>query len=247
MLVVGSSVGYYVRPPASRPGEAAFDELLEGALRTRGIDATVRNDSRWFDTIVDANRRLPVLLTWFRPHVVIVLYGYIESQPLVCPRWFAKWLFTARPRTGRIAQRVRTVVGPPASRWFHRLAPRIARVPGLPSRVSPGRVRAELGRAILLARKERRSVVLCANVPDASDRIEATLPTTRARISATCDAIAGAVADSDDGAALIDLRALVADGGPSALLPDGIHLSAPGHQRLADHLVEAIARRSVER
>lgn len=240
VLVVGSSVGHYVRPPAADDHEAPVDELLERSLRERGLDAEVRNDSRWFDTVVDGNRRLPHLLTWFRPQVVIVLYGYIESQPLVCPRWFARWLFTSRPRTDRLNRSIRRALSWPASWLFYRSVDRVAALPGLPSRVSPHRVQVEVERLVALAHKERRAVVLCANVPDPSDRIEASLPTTRIRAGATSAAIARAVEASGDRAHLVDLRRLVADSVGEEVLPDGIHLSASGHRLLADHLAELI-------
>lgn len=240
VLVVGSSVGYYVRPPAGSGDEAAFDELLERTLRARGVDAEVRNDSRWFATIVDTNQRLPSLLTWFRPDVVVVVHGYIESQPRICPKRFAMWLFTAAPRSDAVARLVRRVLLATVGSAFYRSMARLAAIPGLPSRVPPDRLRTELGRTISSANKERRALVLCANVPHTTDRIETSLPTTGERIAATCEAIAGAVRDAGAGAELVDLRGLVRAAGTDVALPDGIHLSAAGHRLLADVLAERV-------
>ncbi len=237
VLIVGSSVGYYVRPPGDGADEQAVDECLEQLLRTSGFDADVRNASRWFETLLEGNRRLPDLLTWFRPHVVVVLFGYIESQPLVCPRWFAKWLFNPWPRSDRWSARARAILLPRGRRVFLQTAPLLARLPGLPSRVAPDRVRRETEHLAALARKERGALVLCANVPATDDRIESFLPTTGRRLRQTSAAIEAAVANSD--ARLVDLRALV-DADRSELLPDGIHLSVLGHRMLAERLHDEI-------
>jgi lysophospholipase L1-like esterase len=240
IVVVGSSVGLYVRPPRAGPLEGTYADLLEAMLHDHGICAVVTNRSRWLLMVTEAHRRFQELVLDHRPDVLVLALGFVESQPRLAPLWSVRMLFTWRPRLSGLARRVRrTMLGPLWWVYVH-LSPVLIRwMPWLPSRVRPTTFRRGIEAMTRLARKERAALVLALDVPEASDRVERTLATINRRIDETNLALR-ALAASPDGPDVVAVSEIVRDLGPDAALPDGIHLSALGHREVATHLVDRI-------
>ena len=241
VVVVGSSVGLYVRPPRQGPLEGTYADLLGPMLHDRGLCSVVTNRSRWLLTVTEAHRRFQELVLDHRPDVVVLDLGFVESQPRLTPLWVVRLLFTWRPRLSGAARRVRRALLGPWWWCYVHLSPVLIRaMPWLPSRVQP----ATFGRGIeamtRLARKERAALVLALDVPAASRRVEQTLASINRRIDAT-NATLRALGASPEGPTVVAVSQLVRDLGPDAALPDGIHLSAPGHREVAARLVDEIA------
>ncbi|MGH9085486.1 MAG: SGNH/GDSL hydrolase family protein [Acidimicrobiales bacterium] len=240
IVVVGSSVGLYVRPPRADPLEGTYADLLGPMLHEHGICAVVTNRSRWLLMVTEAHRRFQELVLDHRPDVVVLALGFVESQPRLAPLWSVRMLFTWRPRLSGFARRVRrAVLGPWWWAYVHLSPVLIRRMPWLPSRVRPTTFQRGIEAMTRLARKERAALVLALDVPEASDRVERTLATINRRIDET-NGVLRALASSPDGPDLVAVSEIVRAHGHDAALPDGIHLSALGHREVATRLVDRI-------
>jgi lysophospholipase L1-like esterase len=241
IVVVGPSVGYFVRPPRSDPDDGSYPELLERRLRAEGVHAEVVNSSGWFLLVHEAFRDLETLVLRHAPDVVITNFGMGECQPKVIPTTLLRWLYTfKRPSHvgGRLIERL---FAEPVTALYTSWSPRvIAALPWVPYRVSPKRFRYEMLRLVRLVRKERQALVLMLTANPAGPKLEGTLPGTDER-SQQFNAIIGQVAERHGpDARVVDARAIVLAAGIEKALPDGIHFSAHGHRLIADALFDEI-------
>lgn len=239
--VIGSSVGYYVRPPEDSTKARPYPELLEDLLRDVVANAEVLNHSSWFLMAPDAFRTIQQTVLPRGADVVVVNLGILEAEPTVLPTALIRSVYSWRPPTGRIAATGRRLVLRPVHLFHLHLAPKIMRRVRTFHRLSPRRFELELTRLVEWLRKERRALVLVLNINPAGDNVEKTLPGTQESVRAynrIIERVVGGLADPQ--VRLVDVARMVEDGDRDELLPDGIHYSATGHRKVAELLVREI-------
>jgi lysophospholipase L1-like esterase len=239
VVVVGSSVGYYIRPKREVLAERTYGEHLERELERRGVPTLVTNSSRWTSLIRDANREIEELVLTHVPDVVVANYGILECEPATIPLALLRWLFTHGPSQSLPARVVRRALAPPLLRAYITLSPRVLRAMRLPARMGSKRFARELAQFVDLVHRERGGLVVLLGIGPPGDRLEEVLPGTRdnaARYTEIIRSVAGARA----GTRFIEVDALETNG--RDVVPDGIHFSARGHEALgraiADEVIE---------
>lgn len=242
IVVVGPSVGYFVRPPRSHPDEGNYAELLERRLRSEGVAAEVVNSSGWFLLVHEAFRDLETLVLRHAPDVVITNFGMGECQPKIIPTRLLRWLYTFKRPSHAPSRLLQRLLLDPLTGLYVTQSPRVIRaLPAAPYRLSPKRFGYEMRRLVRVVRKERQALVLMINANPAGPNLERTLPGTDER-SQRFNAILDRVAERHGpDTRVIDARTIVLDAGVEKALPDGIHFSAEGHRLIADALHAEIA------
>lgn len=237
IVVVGPSVGYFVRPTRTQLAEGNYAERLELLLNESGIPASVTNSAGWFLLVHEAFQQIEDLVLRHSPDVVITNFGMGECQPKIIPTSLLRWLFTWKPKSHLPSRVARKVFLKRISKAYAGWGPKIiAALPRTPYRLSPARFELELGRFVAVIRKERRALVLMVNASPAGAKLEATLPGTDRRAQ-EYNAITARVAEGHDREVeVIDARAIVLEAGQDVAAPDGIHFSAEGHRLIAEAL-----------
>jgi lysophospholipase L1-like esterase len=245
LTVLGSSVGYFVRPPRAGRHDGCFGEVATDLLAESGIAVELHNRSRWLAQVHEAYHRVEDDIVATSPDVVVLCFGWLECQPKVFPTALLRWLTTYRPRYHALFP-VRRFVARKVAKVYVRVTPAIAsRWAGLPSRMSERRFARELERLVELCRKETASLVVLLTVNPPTERIEVVLPTVGERSGRYAEIVREVAAGGDDLVRLLDSRALVLEHGQEAILPDGIHFNAEGH-RLVGALLAGEIRRWLE-
>jgi lysophospholipase L1-like esterase len=242
-VVIGSSIGYFVRPPRTHPAQRNYAEQLEQRLRDAGIDAVVTNSSRWTSLVSDCLRNVEPLVLQHRPHVVVVNLGLLECEPKVIPWAAFRWIFTMRARGG-VRLSVRTLLADPARRFYIWYSPRVLRRVRIPHRVSPARFEWEIGKLVRVVRHDRAALVLLMNINPPGPALEAVLPGTSAAAEQYNSLLARVAASESSGVEIADVAALAIEHDASTLSPDGIHYSLRGHQLVGDLLADRIIPRA---
>ena len=241
IVVVGPSVGFFVRPPRASSEEGNYGEVLERRLRAEGIDASVVNSARWFLLVHEAFQRIEDLVLGHTPHVVITNFGMGECQPKVFPTSVLRWLHTWRPNSSIVSRGVRRVLVSRFNAAYVTYSPRLIRaLPSVPYRVSPKRFELEMSRFVDLVRKERQALVLMLTANPAGEKLEAILPGTDERAQRYNGIMSAVAARHGDDVRIVDARGLVLSEGMERVLPDGIHFNAQGHALVADALFAEI-------
>jgi lysophospholipase L1-like esterase len=237
VVVVGSSVGSFIRPLRSTLADRTYAETLERCLHHKGIGSAVTNSARWSMLLPEALDRFEDLVLSHQPDVVVVNFGLVDAQPRTVPlRWF-RWMFARAPVQGPLRRGWRRLWGPWLARWYRRVGPILARRRLVPARVPPRQFRRDLQVLIDLVRHERGALVVLVGITPPSARVEEVLPGTLAR-AGSYDEVLRAAADGE-----LDVRYLpVADLGlpVDQLAPDGIHFSAEGHRAVGEALALVI-------
>ena len=237
IVVLGSSVALAVRPPRDDRESAPFAALLARRLP----HVRVVNASRGSLDIADAVRDFAPLVWAHDPDVVIVQLGINECPPRFLPRslWRAVYahpsdalLTGARRRlvmAGRLLDRAARAT---AARRFNR------------PWFSPARFERLLDAWLDLAAKELRGAVMLLGIMPPSARVEAALPSTIANARRFNEILAAAAARRPETVTFVVWAEWSSAADLDRVRPDGIHLSAEGHQRLADvvhgHLTKVI-------
>jgi hypothetical protein len=242
VVVAGSSVGFFVRPPAEHRGEGAYADRTVDQLAARGVPVTMVNRSRWLGEIHDAFSRIEPDVFATSPDVVVLNFGWIECQPRVFPTAVLRWTTTYRPRLNPRTISARRTIARKVGTAYKRATPWVAsRYDGIPSRMPPARFEDELTRYVRTVRRELNSFVIAMNVNPTSDRIEAVLPKANERAAQFSQIVEAVVEQFDDPQVrLLDTRAIVTGHGVDAVLPDGIHYNVEGHGLVADALTQLI-------
>lgn len=231
LAVVGSSVSLLVRPPRDGHAAGPYATLLRETL---GIGWRVENLSRTSFDIQDAVETFRTRIVPLDPDVIILHLGINEASTRFLSRrlWrFANGGPDDRERAPGLARRSVLL----ADRIFRRPWTRAFRSGWF----SPERFDVLLGQLLLQIEKETHAHVIVVGIGKPTERVERTLAGTSARAAAV-DEILAAAAGRSDRITFIPTAWVAED--LDALQPDGIHLSAQGHARLADQLLVEIGR-----
>jgi lysophospholipase L1-like esterase len=242
IAVVGSSVGYFVRPHGTRLDQGPYSGQATDLLADAGVPVSVVNRCRWLGEIHDGYSRIEEDVFATSPDVVVMNFGWIECQPKLFPTAVLRWSTTYRPRLNPRTFGVRRWTTRQLGTVYKRATPWVAsRWEGLPSRMPESRFATELERYIRTVRRELHSLVVVLNVNPTTDRLEAVLPMVNARAARYSGIIEDVVRRFDDPwVQLLDTRSLVVDKGNEAIAPDGIHFNVEGHRLVATMLVDVI-------
>jgi lysophospholipase L1-like esterase len=237
VVVLGSSVGYFLRPHRTTLEQRTYAEHLQVLLRRQEIPVEVRNASSWTLLVPEAVQRLEELVLRAAPDVVVVNLGIVDCEPRTIPLRLLRWLFSKSPSGAGISHWTRRVFAPPLYRAYTAGSPRLLKLMPMPPRVLPKRFERETRMLAEIIRQERGALVLLVGIPRPGDRLEEVLPGTRANAS-RFNAILRDVAD-EPGVRFVGLEhsALTTE----ELVPDGIHFSPEGHLEVADLLAVEIA------
>jgi hypothetical protein len=242
VLVVGNSMTTIVPGRTSRL-DGPYAETLELLLRTKGINAEVRNAGREYELINRGIHRYQEEERAWGPDVIVVNYGMAECQAPAIPRGVHNHFMTWEKGLSRPANAYRTRVAPliwPKLRAYQRWAMR--RMGMRFWRMTPRRFGAELERLIFLARYDHR-LVLVLDVNPPGERLLHNRPGIDARrdvFQAVINDVVGKAAANDDGVKLISASTLCDELGIDVAIPDGYHWSPPAQRRVAEMLAAEI-------
>lgn len=232
---MGSSVGYYVRPPEVSGPARPYPEALADLLGESGVDADVVNHSGWFRMIHEAFRDIQGMVVPHGADVVVLNFGILEAEPTLLPTALVRSVYHWNPTTNPVWGALRRKLLLPVHHFHVRAAPRIMKRGISFHRLSPRRFEESLKRTVGWLRKERNALVLVLNVCPAGDNVEKTLPGTGRSVNEYNSIIERVVRQQgDEMTRLIDVNAMVADGNRDGrLVADGIHYTAEGHRAVA--------------
>ena len=237
VLVMGNSLARMIVPERSSRHEGAFSEWVERLLVAEGIACEFENRSRWYELISEGAQRWRSSLRQLTPDVVVIVYGTPECQSNVVPTWLSRHFMTWDQRVGGLGAWYRRVVAPPlwrTLRTYQRAAS--ARDGSSTWRYPPKRYKTELLELVGMVRQEK-ALVLLLDIPPFGPRIEHHLPGTAARREVFQRLLHDTVAElGDPDVRIVAASAMVEELGVDAGLPDGMHFSALGHQRLGELL-----------
>jgi hypothetical protein len=238
---MGNSLGRMIVPQRTSRDEGGFSEWIERLLHADGIDGRVENRSRWYELIGTGSERWRSELRQLTPDVVVVVYGSVECQPNVVPTGASRHFMTWDQRLGGPGGWYRNHVSPPAwrqARSFQRWASK--RDVATTWRLPPKRYRTELLELVRMIRQEK-ALTLLLDIPPFGPRIEHHMPglaARRDRFQALVRETVESVGDPD--VRIVPVSSVVDELGFDAALPDGLHLTAAGHRRMADLLLAEI-------
>lgn len=236
VVVVGSSIGYFIRPLRRSLEDRTYAEVLETSLHERRLAARVTNSSRWTMLLPEAVIDIEPLVLAHAPDVVVVNFGLVDAQSRTMPMRTFRWLFSRAPSSGPLARRLRRRLTPMVRWWYHEVGPCIARSEIVPRRVPVRRFARELRTLVSVIRHERSALVVLIGISPPGTAVEAVLPGTSAA-SAEYDRILRAQADGVD-VCYVDVGALGL--APDQLTPDGIHFSPAAHRLLGETVADTV-------
>jgi lysophospholipase L1-like esterase len=241
VAVLGNSLPILMVPLRRDRTEGPYPELLERMLLAGGHDALVDCYARVFDLAHEGARRFLRDVTPTAPDVLVLNYGVLEAQPNVLPTTLNRHLTRTDPGgPGLSGLWVRRAIPRlwPAARSYQRWAASV--VGDRTWRVHPDRLRASLAQIVALA-AEGGMLVLVVDVLPAGERLQHFFPGIDRRIdrvNAVLDQVVADAANPD--VRLVEASAIARELGPASV-PDGFHLAAEGHRRLAAALNDEIA------
>jgi lysophospholipase L1-like esterase len=242
IVIVGNSVGLSVRPPPVSRKEKNYASLLREMLESNRptCQFEVINYAGWSQVITDAISNFEYTVLQPNPDFVVIHFGINESVPRIIPRWlwtFTNWKYENPSRLRfHIARVINKVVKIASPRLLSMISHR-------------GWISAELfGEKLDLylryIGKETMSKSIVLNVGPPSSRIESALPGSSRNVARCNDAIKSVVGKHTPESVLLDAHSMISDSGIENLQPDGIHLNAVGHERIASKLCALILKNS---
>ncbi|HHB80260.1 MAG TPA: SGNH/GDSL hydrolase family protein [Aliiroseovarius sp.] len=224
--MIGNSVGLRVRPPQPYPENLNYTHLLQRMLTTRGRShAHVENLCIGRSTIREVLEMGDTIYHSF-PDVFIINAGITDCSTREIPLWFSNLIYSSRTSLFRnIAAAIHKFVIIPQRRRFVILR-------GKRSWTSPRLFRHYYAKLIGDLVKNTNGFLILMKINDCTDRVETQLPGTRANIARFNQII-------EDLAQLVPQRTRLIEVGdldPETDLPDGIHYSRVGHEKIAARL-----------
>jgi hypothetical protein len=207
------------------------------------VPATVIHSGKWFDMANELRRRYEPAIRNHFPDVLVLNYGFVESQPNFLPTWASRHFTTWDVSSAPVAAWYRRHLAPAAwrvLRGYQRLAARATTRGSY--RLSPKRFAAELRRIIELSRLETGCLVLVLDVDPPDGRLLHWIPGMQKRWERYQQVLRDLVAAIDDPEVRLVPASLVAlyELDLADALPDGIHRSPAAHQRTAELLTDEI-------
>ncbi|HWC35195.1 MAG TPA: SGNH/GDSL hydrolase family protein [Mycobacteriales bacterium] len=242
IVVAGSSVSVSVSPPRRDRHDRTYGELLTETLDARGVRASVVHTGKWFDMVNELRRRYEPAIRNHFPDVLVLNYGFVESQPNFLPTWASRHFTTWDVSSAPVAAWYRRHIAPRVWRVLRAYQRRAASMTSRGSyRLSPKRFAAELRRVIELSRLETGCLVLVLDIDPPDGRVLHWMPGMRQRWERYQAVLRHLVAEiGDPDVRLVPASRVVDELELSAALPDGIHRSPAAHRHTAELLTDEI-------
>jgi lysophospholipase L1-like esterase len=226
VVIVGSSVSLYVRPPRATRDQGTYVELLARAL---GPAYRIDNIARVSYDIRDALHGFHKQLLPIAPDVVVLHLGVNESVSRFLPRrlWRVVYGGGDRVTSPGLVRRAMMLLDAAMRPVMTRFLPR--------AWFGAHEFERLTDEFLVNVRKEFAARIVVVGITRPSDRVEKQLRGSISRVRDFNAALARSAAAA--GATFIDVDA-IAD--RDDLHPDGIHFSAAGHAWLAERLAGAI-------
>lgn len=228
--VIGNSVGLRVRPPQPYPDNMNYSQLLQPMLEDQlGTRVDAENLCVGRSTIRDLLEMGDTIYHSF-PNIFIINAGITDCSTREIPLWFSNIIYSSRTSFFRnVAAAIHKFIIIPQRRRFVVLR-------GKRSWISPRQFRHFYSKLIRDLVKNTNGFLILMKINDCTDRVETQLPGTRANIT-RFNAIIEDLRDlAPDRIKLIN----VDDLNPETDLPDGIHYSREGHDKIAIILRDAV-------
>ncbi|MHB8340123.1 MAG: SGNH/GDSL hydrolase family protein, partial [Mycobacteriales bacterium] len=176
------------------------------------------------------------------PDVVVLAYGVNESQPWLLPVGWVAHLRTDHLTTRRLGSQYRRRVAPRLWRVVRAYRRRAAGWVGTRTwQTRPARFGAAMRQLIRLARTDCASLVLVVDVLPPGGPLRHWLPGMPERHAVVSGVLRDVVASfASPEVRLIDTANLVEELGGDPAVPDGLHLTAAGHERLGRRLAAEV-------
>jgi hypothetical protein len=230
IAVIGNSVGLRVRPPQPHPENKTYSQLLHPALLERGYDHVLIENHCVGRSTVRQVLELGDNITHAFLDVYIVNCGVTDCSTREIPLWFSDLIFSSRTSFLRnIAAAIHKFIIIPNRKTFVRLR-------GKRSWLRPQQFRRYYKKLISDLLKNTNAVLILMSINDTTDRVESELPGTRANIE-RFNAVIRQLAQIDP--ARIRLVE-TGDLDPETDLPDGVHFSRQGHDKMNERLLREI-------
>jgi lysophospholipase L1-like esterase len=239
IVVVGNSMGLFVRPPRERAEDGPYAEVLERELLARGWSAQVTNSSSWTLLLTDALRRVEPLVLHHSPRVAIINFGLFECQTITLPTSVFRWLNHPYARGG-VARAVRQRVGLRVIAFYKWMTPRLPQGVPFPKRTAPQRFEEELRSLVSNIRKESGAEVLLLTNPPPGARIAQTLRDIEENAEAYSAIIREVGTTSGPGVHVVELAPIARALPLEESMPDGLHFSVEGHRLVGRHLADEV-------
>jgi hypothetical protein len=235
IVIAGSSVSLFVVPREER-SEGTYGELLPDLL---GGDIDVRHVGKWFQHVRELRRDYELSVRNHFPDVLVLHFGFVDSQPRVVPTWVARHFQSWDRSPNRAALAYRDSLAPTLWRGLRKVQQSTA---GWPThRVSPGHYVEELRRIITMARAETGCLVLVLDIDPPGPRYEHWVPGMGDRIARYRTLQQDLVDElADPLVRVVPLAHHAREHGLDAILPDGIHRSPLGHRLAAEAIAKEV-------
>lgn len=228
IAVIGNSVGLRVRPPTPYPENKTYSQLLEQELLARGfVDVQVENLCIGRSTVREVLEQGDIILNRF-PDFYILNMGITDCSTRDIPLWFSNLIFSSRTSFLRnIAAAIHKYIIIPNRKLFVILR-------GKRSWYSPEKFKHYYSKLIKDIIKNTNSILILIKINDCTDRVENNLPGTRANIVHFNRIIDDLTEISSERIWLVE----TGDLDPEIDLPDGIHYSRQGHEKVTKRLLD---------
>lgn len=227
IIVLGNSVSLIIRPPDKNasPYPILIERHFDNAFMV------TKNDQAGI--VTDALDNLYRWIVSFWPDIIIIHYGINEACSRLLPHFLHQYLFKER----------RSEISKPILRKFisaliYKISPFLIQFFRSGSWMSPENYGILLDRLISLTNKECAANIIVLNIPNITERIEKLLPGSIKNIREYNKIIENVCTSKK--VYLVDLYSLSNEIGTELFVPDGIHLSSLGHEKLAEMINDYI-------
>lgn len=232
IAIIGNSVGQRVRPPAYNREHQNYAKRLYELGRGRFV---VQNFCQFSETIGSCLNKTFDHLFVLSPDIVIINLGINECLTRLVPRCLFPALSGMILDENRLQKMIRDRV---AHLINYYAAPRLISTFNLSPWYPMPVFKMKYEKLIMLLKKEFYPNIVCLGINPCTDRIEKLLPGSIANIP-KYNAIIEQVAKSQ-GCSFVETESWIDDTNIQVLVPDGIHLSAEGHNILATKIFTEI-------
>jgi lysophospholipase L1-like esterase len=233
VVVVGSSVALFVRAIRVSRDESPYPALIAASYP----DLEVINSSRGSFDIEDAVRDFVPTVMVHDPDLVIMHLGINDCAPRLLPRRVWRFLYAYssdvllegfRSVAVQVGRRVDAAARAPFARLLNR------------PWVRPARFLALLDAWLELVQKETSASVILVGIGRPTARVEHALPGISGNVEHYNAILQRATRGQEAWVRFVDVAAWMEGEELERLQPDGIHLSAAGHRRLAESIAKML-------
>lgn len=241
ICVIGNSAGFKIRPPRTTPDERTYSEILEAAGHC------VKNVSKAGVILREAYGMLDDEVLTFFPDAVVINHGVVEvcyrrnfrlTNNSAIPNVYLNSIFRRRYEFAEGAAFKAINFVRRAINWGIKTT---AKTLGIKWQWMRKEAFMEVMKATCeLIQKETNARIFIVGITPCSPRVERILKGSGEEIAATNRLLREYCAGAGPRVRFVDVERFVTEADFPEIAPDGVHFSAAGHKRVAEHLLRAI-------